>query len=137
MYKADECSSSRPRRSNLPCWNILLQVFLQAFIFFPGGLQYGPSVYFCNWALERNLILIGFVLRKSVCVLSGKILYVTRVSFACIHDQQYFAILLLLLFYTQNLRNLPYRARNYLTIINIPHALVLSIHSESVFHQLR
>ena len=79
--------------SNLPSWDILLQVLSECFVFLPHGLVDGPCGYLCIWVLEEDLVILGLVFRESGCLFGGKALFVTRVSFACVNDQQYLTIL--------------------------------------------
>ena len=72
--------------SNLPCWDILLQICSEGFVFLPAGIVDGPCRYACVWVWEGDLVIPGLVFRESGCLLGGKVLYVTRISFACVND---------------------------------------------------
>ena len=46
-YKQDRCSGRGARSSNLPIWDVLLQVFGEGFVFLLGGLVDVPCKYLC------------------------------------------------------------------------------------------
>ena len=93
VYEQDRCSGSRVRTSDLPCWDILLQVLSEGFVFLPGGLVDGPCGYICLWVLDGDLVILGLVFRESGCLFGGKALCVTKVSFALVNNEQYLTIL--------------------------------------------
>ena len=57
LYNADGSRGSGETESYLPCWDILMQLFLEGLIFLTGGLADGSCKYLSGWILKQNLMI--------------------------------------------------------------------------------
>ena len=104
--------------SNVPCWDILFQVFSEAFILLLGSLVACTCGYLSVWAVQGDLVIPGLIFIVLGWLFCRRVLCITKILFVLVDYLQYLAILRWLVLYNQNGRCICHTTSNNLTCIS-------------------